>query len=403
MKKLPFALVVIVLWVSSTVSFAADKVKLEFFQNKREAVETFDKLIAKFEKANPEIDIEQNFVPEAETVLKARLVKNEIPDIMGIGGNFTYGEVARAGVLRDFTNDPALQNIQSAYIEMINKLSKNGQTNGFPFAANANTTLYNKQLFAEMNLTVPETWDEFVALLETIKAAGKTPIYLTLGEAWTALVPFNTIAANLQGDDFADARAADNTTFKDRYREIAEKMLVLLNYGHGDNFGQDYNQGNTAFANGKGYIYLQGIWAISSIKAANPNIDIGVFNMPVFNEKGKTRVVSGCDTLLTISTQTKYYDQARKFVDFLLMPENSQFYIDEQKLFSTVKGVYQEDPAMVGIKANFESGMIASFPDHYFPPGMNIAGLLQEFLQNKDVNAFLDKLDQEWENVAARE
>ena len=40
------------------------KVKIEFFHYKREAMDTFDKLIEKFEKENPNIDIEQASPPE---------------------------------------------------------------------------------------------------------------------------------------------------------------------------------------------------------------------------------------------------------------------------------------------------------------------------------------------------
>src|SRR6056297_718175 len=94
-------LVLFLVFGLSAVGFAQE-VELEFFQNKREAVETFDKLIEKFEEENPNINIEQNHVPDAETVLKSRLARNNIPDIMGLGGNFTYGQIADAGILKNF-------------------------------------------------------------------------------------------------------------------------------------------------------------------------------------------------------------------------------------------------------------------------------------------------------------
>jgi raffinose/stachyose/melibiose transport system substrate-binding protein len=101
---------VLVMLVGLSAAGFAQEVELEFFQNKREAVETFDKLIEKFEEENPNIDIEQNHVPEAETVLKSRLAKNNIPDIMGLGGNFTYGQIADAGILKNFDQASYLSN-----------------------------------------------------------------------------------------------------------------------------------------------------------------------------------------------------------------------------------------------------------------------------------------------------
>ncbi|HYK73598.1 MAG TPA: extracellular solute-binding protein, partial [Pseudoneobacillus sp.] len=82
---------------------ANGKVKLELFSNKVESINTYKGLIKKFEAENPNIDIELNAPPEAETVLKTRLTKNDLPDLMSIGGNATYGEIARAGVLKDFS------------------------------------------------------------------------------------------------------------------------------------------------------------------------------------------------------------------------------------------------------------------------------------------------------------
>jgi len=171
-------LAVLMVFGLSAVGFAQE-VELEFFQNKREAVETFDRLIEKFEKENPDINIEQNHVPDAETVLRSRLARNNIPDIMGLGGNFTYGQIADAGIFKNFDDAPYLKNIQPAYKEMLQDLHEGNSNYGVPFTANANTVLYNKDKFKELDLDIPKTWDEFIAAAETIQKNGGTPFYLT--------------------------------------------------------------------------------------------------------------------------------------------------------------------------------------------------------------------------------
>lgn len=60
---------------SSGGNSSGDKVKIEFFQNKTEAKATFDKLVAKFNEANPNIVVTQVNPPDAETVLKTRAAK----------------------------------------------------------------------------------------------------------------------------------------------------------------------------------------------------------------------------------------------------------------------------------------------------------------------------------------
>lgn len=403
MKKfvvLTLSVFLVVLVCSSIVS--AEKIKLEFFQSKEEVVDLFDELIEKFEKENPDIDIEQNCVPSPGVVLKARLVKNDMPDILAIGGDSAYGEIARAGVLVDFSGDPILEKVHEAYLEMIGKIAKTETKNGIPYAANANTVLYNVKKFRELGIDAPKTWDEFIAVCEKIKASGEVPLYLTFKTAWTIMVPFNSIVANIQGDDFIEKRLKNETSFTEIYGEVAEKLLALLDYGHDDNFGVGYDDGNASFANGKSFMLIQGIWAISSVKRANPDIEIGVFALPVRDKYEDNRLVSGVDTVLGISNSTKYPEAAKEFVQFLIKEENIQYYINQERLYSCVKEVFQEDPDLVGIKEYFETGRITSFPDHYYPSGMGVSNLAQEFLIKKDIDAFLEILDNEWDKVVSR-
>ncbi|RBW69827.1 ABC transporter substrate-binding protein [Bacillus taeanensis] len=380
------------------------KVTLELFSNKSENVETYKSLIEKFEEQNPDIDVEVNAPPEAETVLKTRLTKNDLPDIMAIGGNATYGDLAEAGVLKNFSGKEVVENIQPAYLEMIAKLvggEKEG-TYGLPYATNANTVIYNKAKFEELGLEVPKTWDEFIEALEKVKAAGETPIYFTLKDAWTGLIPWNSIASNLQGENFAAKKNAGEASFQENYDEVADKMLKLLEYGHKDNFGIGYNDGNTAFANGKSVFYLQGNWSIPEIQKANPDIELGVFPLPVTNNPEENKLVSGVDVLFAVTESTEHPEEAMKFVKFMLDPEQSKTYIDEQKAFSAVEGVIQEDPVMEGIVANFEEGRLTSFADHYYPAGMGPDALIQDFLIKKEKDQFLNRMDAEWEKVQNR-
>lgn len=380
------------------------QVELDFFSNKSESIDTYKGLIADFEKQNPNIKIKLDAPPEAETVLKTRLTKNDLPDLMGIAGNATYGELARAGVLHDFSEEEVTNSIQPAYIDMVNRLAGPDEkgVHGLPYATNANAVIYNKAKFDELGLTVPTTWDEFVLALEKAKAAGETPIYFTLKDAWTGMIPWNSLGGNVAGDEFAAQKNEGKASFAENYDVPADKMLELLEYGHKDNFGVGYSDGNNAFAKGESVFYLQGNWAIPEILKANPEMELGVFAMPVTNDPAQNRLVSGVDVLLTMNEETEHKEEAMKFIEFMMKEETAARYIEEQKAFSAIQNVFQEDPVFEGIKANFESGSLASFPDHYYPAGMGADGILQEFLMKKDKEAFLTKMDKEWEKVNDR-
>lgn len=126
---------------------AADdgKIKLEFFQNKTEAKASFDELVKKFNDANPNITVTQVNPPDAETVLKTRVAKKDVPDIIGIGATDTYAQLAKSGVFADFSDSGLTGNIQPAYLNMMNKLTGSEKVNGIPFTANASGVIYNKK------------------------------------------------------------------------------------------------------------------------------------------------------------------------------------------------------------------------------------------------------------------
>ncbi|AZB41143.1 carbohydrate ABC transporter substrate-binding protein [Bacillus sp. FJAT-42376] len=384
-------------------SSADGKIKLELFSNKAENVKTFEGLIAEFEEKNPEIDIQLNAPPEADTVLKTRLVKEDMPDLLAIGGNGSYGELANAGIFYDFSKTELLKSVKPSYVEMINTLSnEQSGTYGIPYATNANIVIYNKAKFKKYGFTAPETWDEFINQLKQVKQEGDVPIYFTLKDAWTGMIPWNSVAGNLQGENFAEKRRDGEASFADNYSEVAEKMLTLLKYGHKNNYGYGYADGNKAFANGDGVFYLQGNWAIPELQKMNPEIELGVFPLPVTNQPEKNNMVSGVDVLLTMNKDIQHPEEAKKFLSFMLEKEQSKRYIDEQKAFSALKDVIQEDPVMDGIQEAFKNERLTGFPDHSYPRAMRAEGIIQEFLINKNKEIFLRKMDREWDKVQNR-
>ncbi|MCX7951285.1 MAG: extracellular solute-binding protein [Clostridiales bacterium] len=379
-----------------------EKVKIEFFQYKPEAKDTFEKIIQKFEAENPDIDVVQSNPPEASTVLRTRMAKQDIPDIVSVGGDVTYADLAKAGAFEDLTNSEELQKIYPQYVQMLKDISGLDKVYAIPYAVNANAVIYNKKLFNELGLTVPKTWDEFIAVADKIKKSGKIPFYFTFKDSWTTLPAFNVLAAATQGENFYSDIRAGKTTFTNSYREAAEKFLKLVEYGHKDNFGKGYVDGNIAFAKGESVMYLQGIWAIPEIKKANPDIEIGVFPYPSTNEQSKNVVVSGVDLLLAISKTSKNPEAVRKFVNFLLREDIVKDYLSEQNAFSAIQGVVKEDKDLEGLKDSFDKGLIKDFPDHYVPNSMALDRQLQQLVLDKNVDAFLKTLDNEWNKAQSR-
>ena len=123
-------------------------------------------------------------------------------------------------------------------------------TYAVPYVANAAGVLYNRGMFQENGWEIPETWEEFKALCDTIQAAGIQPLYFGFKDTWNCLAPWNAIAVDLAPADVCSRVNRGETTFTEQYREVAERMLELLPYGQKDPFSYGYNDACTAFARG---------------------------------------------------------------------------------------------------------------------------------------------------------
>jgi raffinose/stachyose/melibiose transport system substrate-binding protein len=379
--------------------------QVEFFQFKTEAVETFDRLIADFEAEHPDIDVVQNNVPAADTALRTRLVKNDVPDVMTLNGNgATYGDLATSGIFRDFTGDEALERTSQASQDILNALGRTAEeTNGVPFANNADGVLYNTDIFTELGLDVPATWDEFIAAARTAQDAGFVPFFHTWQEAWTTLPPFNVLAQVIPAEDFWQQRLAGETSFSEAWPPAVQAQLELKELGPPDPFRYDYNTGNRAMADGDSAMYLQGIWAIPSIREINPDVPISTFVLPATNDPQRNRLVSGVDVVLTMPKQdTDRTGAALTFLRWLTTQEPAKQYITEQYAFSAVDGVTQDDPALAPLNEEFQSGNIVGFADHNIPSSIPLANLLQGALIDSDVDGFLTELDRQYDAVQAR-
>lgn len=375
-----------------------DKKQIRFFSNKIEAVETYNKLIEKFEAENPDIDVVFNAPPDAVTVLKTMLVKGDAPEIISLSADRSYADFVEANILEDLTGKVNLDNVNEVYNKMLKNLEikeKEG-TYGIPYALNASGVIYNKDIFESLNLDIPKTWDEFLTVAKTIKSNEITPFYFTLKESWTALPPWNTIASTLVDSDSFSKVNNGETTFNEVYSESSDKIIELLQYGHSDNFGVGYNDGNLAFAQGKSAMYLQGSYAIAPILSVNPDVNIGMFPLPASNEIEGNKLVSGVDVYLSIPKDAKNKEESIRFIEFLLREENSKQYIDEQRAFSSINSVLQEDSKFDAFKEFFDTSKVVDFQDHFYPAELPAADMIQTYLLDSNKDKFLSNFQKEW-------
>ena len=208
--------------------------------------------------------------------------------------------------------------------------------------------------------------------------------------------PWNTIASTLVSSDSFQKINNLETTFNELYDDTTDKIIQLMDYGHSDNFGVGYNDGNTAFAQGETAMYLQGSYAIAPILTVNPNLNLGMFPLPASNNEEENKLVSGVDVYFAIPKDSKNKEESIRFINFLLREENAKTYIDEQCAFSAVKGVKQEDSKFEAFDEFFKNSRVVDFQDHFYPAELPAGDMVQTYLLDGDKDKFLNNFQKEW-------
>ena len=262
--------------------------------------------------------------------------------------------------------------------------------------ANAAGILYNRELFKEHGWQIPTTWDEFMSLCQEIQDAGIQPLYFGFKDTWTCLAPWNSIAVDLAPSDVCRQVNRGNTTFEKEYKEVADRMLELIQYGPEDPFAYDYNGACTAFAKGEAAMYPIGSYAIPQIQSVNPDMDIDSFVTPASNDPSENKLNSGVDLQFCVMDDCENKEAAYEVLDFLLEDENVQTYLDDQKAVPCKEGDFTLPSTLDGMKEYIEEGRMADYQDHYYPTEMAVDAQIQTFLMKKDKDAFLKKFDTDW-------
>ena len=377
------------------------KTEIELVQYKPEAVEVFKKLEEKFNSTHDDIHLKIDSPNDAMTILKTRFVREDYPDILGIGGDINYSYFIDSDILADVSDFDGLSEVNQGYVDILEGLEfvPTEGTYGVPYVANAAGILYNREMFKEHGWEIPTTWEELMTLCDTIQSEGILPFYFGFKDVWTCLAPWNSLAVDLAPADVCQQVNAGKTEFSKEYKETAEKMLQLVQYGEEGPFAYGYNDACTAFANGESAMFAIGSYAVPQIKSVNPDMDIDSFVTPGSDSADGNTLNSGVDLMFAVTEDCENKEAAYEVIRFLMEDENIQAYLDDQNAVPCKNGEFNLAPNLDGMKEYIASGNMTDYQDHYYPSEMAVDAMIQTYLLDTSATAtdtFLEKFDTDW-------
>lgn len=377
------------------------KVEVELVSYKPEAVEAFEIIEQRFNESHEDIHLTIDSPNEAMTILKTRFIREDYPQIVGIGGDINYSNFLDADLFLDISDLEEVSSVKQSYQDMSKELEfipKEG-VYCLPYAANAAGILYNKDLFEKQRWEVPATWNDFVSLCEEIEEKGMLPLYFGYKDTWTCLAPWNALAVGLSDSDTCNEVNLGNTTFSEEYREVADKMRELLNFGEPNPYAYSYNDACTAFARGESAMYPIGSYAIPQILSVNPEMNIGSFPFPANENEADNVLNSGIDLQFCVMKDCENKEAVYEVLRFLYEDETIQVYLDNQGGIACKEGDFEIPGELLDMKNYIEGDRMADFQDHHYPSEMSVDAMIQTFLLNESDNAadtFLAQFDSDW-------
>ena len=108
-----------------------------------------------------------------------------------------------------------------------------GKQWGIPYTYYQWGVYYRKDLFEANGISVPTTWDEFVAACATLKAAGITPITIGSKYLWTTAGVFDYLNLRTNGYEFHMALTKGEVPYTDpKVHAVFDKWDELVKPGY---------------------------------------------------------------------------------------------------------------------------------------------------------------------------
>ena len=302
---------------------------------------------------NPDVIIEMEAISNEPYKDKLRVILggDNAPDLFFTWDGDYVARLAEAGAIMDMT--PYLQAEPELYASFNQGLLTTGQVDGkqygVPVRTCVNFFLYNKEIFAENGITeIPETWDEFLEICETLKSNGVTPLALGNAEAWPLLHYVSALNLRLVPEQtFNDDYYLVKGEFTDpNYIRALQTVLDLYNNGYfmdGANSTpmaaarEMFNAGRTAMIHDQ----------VGSFKSYYYDSMGGdswdIFPMPAFEgAEGNSDMMVGWIDQFVMSSSCQNPEAVIDFLKFFYNEENQKKMTEQLGFVSTITSVSED-------------------------------------------------------------
>lgn len=325
-------------------------------------VDKWNEIFEVFEEDNPEYEVVFTGYNASDyaTVLGTGLSAPRGPDIaMMHPYSAMYGYVAAEQLI---PIDDIVEGLDTNFDPSALLASQfDGVQYGVPFAQQSLHIYYNKTLFDELDVTPPESRDEWIPLLDTIKAAGVVPIAMTGRDAASIPMPFDVLVGDTYGgaEFIAEAQAGDANWNNPDFIAALDEFQKLLPYFPAQIGGVSNADAAAMLGSGAAAMFPGGTWELAGLKDLDPDFEIGVFTLPSANPTADANPAWGYeDGSFALSAMAENPEGATKLLNWMATLEFGQLFTDILYQPSSVLGAESADPVLQQMIVNYQANPV---------------------------------------------
>lgn len=324
----------------------------------------FEKAVAEFEAANPDINIKMEAVADEAYKDKIRVLmaSDQVPDVFFSWPGEFGRQFSRNGRSLDITDAVNGSDWKNSFPDAFMKpFTYNDRQYGVPMNIDAKFMVYNKKIFVENGISVPQNYADFLAACAKLKDAGITPIAFGNQYPWAASHYVGELIAKFVPKD---VKVADFSLLADDevlythpgYAKALEEFQHLNDEGYfnrGSNaLPHSIARGSFSFGrNAMMYMEMVEFIDLKETKLAMDGWDF--FKLPKYSDD-EADFITGAPEGFMISAKSAHPEAAIKFLKFLTSPEQGKKYFETTGMTSAINGAINAGNADANILKGVE-------------------------------------------------
>ncbi|UYQ60187.1 ABC transporter substrate-binding protein [Streptomyces peucetius] len=246
--------------------------------------------------------------------------------------------MAKNGDLLDLKPVLAEKDLETKFAPNMLKAFEQGDTQyGVPYQALITGFYYNKAILDEHGIPVPKTFDDLLAAVKKLKAAGVVPMAQGANNSsfsvWAFLTMLDRFGYEEKYQAILDKKQSyDNADFLRLYKHVEE--LADAGAFPPNMSTQTYTQAVASFTAGQAAFLDSGVWEAAKIQQSLVGKDVGFWAGPTFSDGvgNQNLVMNAPSAPLVASAAVKKdpekYEAVKKFLQFYYSDEGQQILVD---------------------------------------------------------------------------